>query len=358
MARRTREELIEEIKNHLSRKPLSINELADEKLKSNWSTIRDIIQFMEKLDIVEAVNPSDKIKEYRLIKLIIKKRNDTWFGLPLTEEEEKTIKHLFSRIKSLFLEKLHRSPKDTEVQKTAIEVAKACNLNIPRGWYLFGLITVMKYDDRINYQTSSVACPEEKVDREILISIESCKQIKYVRDLSKRQYEKYDNKLYKIKEELKKVNNQRLDLNNTNSRKTLQKLLSALLFYLPTDENAQEVIGVTSDYVNTMNRLLVSKIDLNDLKSDLSDAFDAIWKYLATYYFFDTVTDTGNYDRKTIYEGYFKSSLEDRKEIAYEHINYLKEQIQKEDEIPILKLENPETDIIRKTYEDMAREIK
>ena len=358
MGRRTRGELIEEIKNNLARKPLSINELADDKLNSNWSTIRDIIQFMEKLDLVEAINPQDKLKVYRLTKAIIQKRKDTWFGLPLTEEEEKTIHHLFSRIKQLFLEKLNRAPKDTEVQKTAVDVANACNLKIPMGWYLFGLITVMRYDNKVDYNSSSIDCPPEKVDQEILMSIENCKKITYVRELAKRQYEIYDKKLYQIKEELKKINNQRLDLNDINSRKILQKLFSSLLFYLPTGDDAKEIIGIATDYVNVMNQLIISKLDLNELKSDLSDAFDSVWRYIATYCFFDTVTETGNYDKKTIYEIYFKSSMEDRKEIAYEHIDYLRELVPKEDEIPVLRLENDKGDIIRKTYEEMAMETK
>ena len=96
-----------------------------------------------------------------------------------------------SRIKQLFLEKLNRAPKDTEVQKTAVDVANACNLKIPMGWYLFGLITVMRYDNKVDYNSSLIDCPPEKVDQEILMSIENCKKITYVRELAKRQYEIY-----------------------------------------------------------------------------------------------------------------------------------------------------------------------
>jgi len=354
--RRTKEELIEDIRHYLAVESLSINDLA-EKLESNWSTVRDILQFMENLDLVESEKGTERFKLYKM-KTRPKKREDTFFGVPLSRKDEKTLHHLFSRIKQIFLENMDRPPKDTEMQKIAVDVALECNLNVPMGWYLFGLITVMRYDETRDYPQTSIDCEPGKLDSEILKFIEYYR-VKYTRELVKKQYEKFGNKLYLAKEELRKLGHERLDLNNIENKKAVQKLLSTFLFYLPTKEDSKEIVEIATNYVNIMNKLLISKINLNDLKSDLVDAFEATWRCIATYYFFETICETKKYDRVVLYDNFFKLPLEDRKEIAIEYINHLENLLPEETEIPVLKIEKVEAvDLIKKSYEEMAKDTE
>ncbi len=65
--RRTKNEILKGIIKTLSKKELSINEIAT-KIKANWSTVSSTLSFMKQLQLVEETITTHKIRIFKLTK--------------------------------------------------------------------------------------------------------------------------------------------------------------------------------------------------------------------------------------------------------------------------------------------------
>lgn len=65
--RRTKEQIMKKILKSLSKKDLSINEIARD-INANWSTVEETLKFMSNLRLVKEVISTPKIRIFRLTK--------------------------------------------------------------------------------------------------------------------------------------------------------------------------------------------------------------------------------------------------------------------------------------------------
>ncbi|MFH0874770.1 MAG: hypothetical protein V1859_02445 [archaeon] len=350
MARRTKEKLLIDILDQLKQRESSINDLVKD---SNWSTIRDAVYLLKELGLVDIREEKNaqvcSLKKGVDVDMEGTVNSNTLFKIPITEEQNNLFSFVFSEIKKKFIEKWNREPKTTEAEKIAAEVIYDMKLNLPIGWYLHGMIPAKKYETSQIYVFKEPVNHKE-INKEIHKKIEEYGKYQYINDLIRAQYKKHQNKLYQIKEELKKIIMPSVDLNNLETKTTLLKFMRHLLFELPRKEDASELCEIVNNYVSIMDEIFLSSIDLNQYKVDLFTTFESIWQYIATYNFFDSLAEY--YDRIILYR-YFYSPLESAKDVAVESVKILADLCPPLKEMPELNIESDTEEIIRKSYQDM-----
>ena len=145
--RKTPQQIKEEILSILNDGPLSIEQIR-KKVESNWSTINVYLEELSKEGKVKEIVSADKAKIYQRI------LGDTYFDMPITDNERKKFRTLFSLILQEY--KLIGSiPTKTHFAKCAVHVIKneSSGLSdLPTIWYLYGLIPQMIADPSQDYQ--------------------------------------------------------------------------------------------------------------------------------------------------------------------------------------------------------------
>ena len=90
--RKTPQQIKEEILSHLDKQPLSVEQLRKNIEDSNWATINKYLEELKAEGEVKEIISTEKIKIYqRVVK-------DTYFNLPITNEQRKKFRTLFSMI--------------------------------------------------------------------------------------------------------------------------------------------------------------------------------------------------------------------------------------------------------------------
>ena len=112
--------------------------------------LKSILKDLEKAKVIIVAEDSDE-KKYSCADIITKKREDTYFGLNLSERDENLINYLYAKIKMYWVQKTGRDPKKVEVNKTIARIDKEYNLNLPIGWYLHGQMCIMAYNEQQIY---------------------------------------------------------------------------------------------------------------------------------------------------------------------------------------------------------------
>src|SRR4030066_2316612 len=91
MARKTSDQIKDEILFSLNAHPLSIDQIR-KKVESNWSTINNYLDELTKEGKVKEIISADKAKIYQRI------FGDTYFDIPISDLERKKFRTLFSLI--------------------------------------------------------------------------------------------------------------------------------------------------------------------------------------------------------------------------------------------------------------------
>ena len=112
--RKTTQQIKEEILSSLNKCPLSIEQIR-KKAESNWSTINNYLEELKKERKVKEILSTDKAKIYQKI------FGDTYFDIPITEEERKKFRTLFSLIIQEY-KSYRKIPSKTHLAKCAVHV--------------------------------------------------------------------------------------------------------------------------------------------------------------------------------------------------------------------------------------------
>jgi len=305
-----KQRIIEELDKQ--QKPLSIQDISKE-IGSNWLTIKDYIKELQQERKVKEIVLGDK-KVFRLV------REDTYLDIPITRKEKEIFYFLFDNAKKLFKELGRENPTKTDINKSIIKVIDQFNISVPIVWYLYGKMALLKYEIEKDYATSYI--PENY--KEILVFFrETINQIakkKNSKEVREDQYLYYGKTLYQIKEEiydfiLKK------DLDK--HKEKLKELFSNFLVCLSSQEDFNEINELVSKFVMIIRKMAYLE-NINSHKKRVIESFDAIWKMIAMYMFYDSLTKYFRFKNKEeIKSMYFEDTLNNKISIAQEMISDL-----------------------------------
>ncbi len=267
--KKSREEIASLIISNLNEKPLSTQQLS-EKIKSNWSTINEVLEELKKEGKVREIISTGKISIYRLSDYPV------FYGLPIQKKHRDTASFLFSQISKAWQTKYKSPPPATIIQKIAVDVAKEYKLDIPILPFHYGLVLPIF---AVEKQTEKMFVPPNA--KEIISVINKVlpqhSEKAWKEELN--QYRKYNMLFYLAKSKLE------LAFKSNNKRETESAILQ-LSWEFPNNEINRSIFGLFERFINCGIILLNWKNYKSDV-SELKELFEKIWDLITSNMFFN-----------------------------------------------------------------------
>lgn len=352
MGKKTKEELIEEILSALNKKKNTINEIANH-IGSNWTTVRETLDLLEKYGLV-GYRTEKNVKTYFRKKGREETENEdheSYFNLPLTEKQKEIAHSLLGTVQQEYKRRKGKNPGKIVMQKIAEDVNIKSDLDLPSGWYLFGITSVVCYDPSKEYPENTELIGG-KIKKEVSSVVDEYLRLKTIEDVMIHQYRKHGKKLYIAKLSLSKLGHMGVNLQDRETKQAVQEYLSDFLLYLPKGKYSEEVQDVVNRYVLTMNKLLLGKENLNKIKQYLCVAFNAVWEYVAAFHFYNDLLEY--YDPAELLP--VKEKMSNAKRDAIEQIEFISEYYSPKKKPPELKIKTPAEKLIRDTFIEISKE--
>jgi len=300
--KKTSLEIKESILRELKKSPKTITEIS-EAISSNWLTTEKFLKELREEKKVKELVSTEKKKIYQLI------TGDTYFNLPITEDEGQKFRALFRLILDEYKKK-NKTPSKTELSKCAVEVInnpEAGLSNLPVIWYLYGMIPIVVADPYKSYEE------EVKLENKIQIikTIQNYRDdndFKDKRQIDIEQHKEYNKELYTLADDFLDEINQ-IPFN----KEKVLKILNKFFIICPIDNEFPEVFEFTDRFVSTVNKLSLMN-NLKEHKKEISLTFNALWKYIATYEVYKSLVSQKRFkDNSVILEFYIGNLLEARR---------------------------------------------
>ncbi len=313
-------EFLKSILDSLSAEPKNILEISKD-AKTSWESTKNALERLSELGIV--IKDKRGERDYYLINPnpIAKNTNyityDTYFNLPINNEDKEKIHTYFSYIKELWNKETGKNPTITQLYKVLAKLNYDLNLGLPIGWYLYGLNSVVIYETEIEYKKQFVI--EKETKDKIIEIITKYKEFNKIRDLKKFQYKEFDKKSYLMKEEI-------LDNFYYNSPFISKELIGnvkkliSFLFKDNIDVNTiqylNEFLGLMYELKNTSNDLVL------EAKEEIIETFKEMWKLVAMNYY---KNDLKRMYEKEILNKCFEPEIKKQKENLLNNFSILEE---------------------------------
>ena len=308
--RKTAEQIKDEILSCLNIGPLSIEQIRL-KVESNWSTVSNYLEELSKDGKVKEILSADRAKIYQRV------FGDTYFNIPISDEERKKFRSLFSIILQEYKLK-GETPTKTCFSKCAVHVIRK-NIpelsSLPVVWYLYGQIPQMIADPSLDYSQELKFQNENKIRHIIVEFIESNKNRK-TNEIHKAQHREYNEELYILADEFFDVLNKK-DWKNEEILEILNKFFIAC----PVDKDFPEVFDLTEKVLSIIRKLSIMKVELQNHKKEILLLFDSLWKFIALYkLYISKITGPNAMEKDKLLNYYLGAPLEARKSILHESI--------------------------------------
>lgn len=353
MARGSTQVLIRRIIENISKKSMSVKEIADN-IGMHRTAITRYLNILKESGLLLEEHEG-KRKKFSLSPVY---RTDTYFGLPLDEKTEKEVNTLFYLIRDNWKKYSSNKLLKTNAQKIAYKVIISCNLNIPCGWYIYGGISVPAYNDSIDYHNYGLS---KEVENCVEETTQEYAKNKFAWKIKKQQYEEFKKKLYDIKEGILSIlYSGRFDEDPSKSISDLIKKVRKLISLAPRNsrEKYNEILDSYQDLMldvyNSGEEFILEN------KREIILLFESIWKYIALFNF---KNDLRKYYPERVLEAHFKLDISQQEDDIVELGTELQSRMPKEesmgnelkDALSKMKILSPEEKEKRKEEIDKLR---
>lgn len=267
-------ELVRKIVDQLSPDPQSIQEIAD-KVEADRQAVTKYLEELEDAGLVKDQKKGRTRKFY----ISSYERKDTYFDLPLDEEDKKVLKTLFGVITRKFREENGKTPSKLEAQKMAVKVIHDTSLELPTGRYMYGSITPLNYTPGKTYPEGPLP-REDKVLEAVDAAVEKYSG-RETGEVMEEQYREEGMRLHQIRQEISSM------IFEGTGGEELQQELYRFLSHLPElDSGAEELVvdfvavapdlveGETSELVLEVFQKVWELVSLYVLHADLEENYE------------------------------------------------------------------------------------
>lgn len=306
--RKSIREVADSIKTAVSMEDQSILEIA-KKAKLDWATTQKWLETLASLGFVIESSKGNK----RLFRLSDTVDQKTLFGIPIGTDDANVIRYIYATTRKLWKEKTGEYPSKSHVQKVLAHVNKEMKLSLPVGWYLYGEVCILPYDNELQYTYTDFENKKE-IKTAIEQAVGELAPLKTTRNLRKYIYEKNHNELYIHKE---KVSNMRYGALSPDNLESFIHLLLEMIPHLP--QNDKKTAQLFTDYIGTV--MDVKKCIIVDTKIEkdksmkiwslIFDSFDILWSTVAIASFRNSLLQTNKFSLELL-ENRFKSRLDEQ----------------------------------------------
>ncbi|MEK6913812.1 MAG: hypothetical protein AABW47_04045 [Nanoarchaeota archaeon] len=274
--RKTPEEIKQKILEVLNDKPLNALEIS-KAIGSNWSTVKTYIA-----DLIEEKKVKEIIFNGQIIYL--KLTEDTYFNIPIKEEERKLFKFIFYNAIQKYKEITGKQIRRTELAKLCAEITTELKLQIPIVWYIYGPMPLMIIDIQKNYTTDFVPDNSQEIKKAIERWIRNSTK-NLIRELRVEYYQKSKNEVYVVKEEIYwKL--EKKDYNNLSD--LFFNFLTSIVAY---NKGFEQIVSPLYRIVSGAE--YIKLLENKEFHSKLFLTFDCVWKYIAIHMLVDSLIKIG-----------------------------------------------------------------
>ncbi len=293
-------EVIEKVKRALDETPRSINEIA-ERADTDWATTQRWLEILRSLGYAH----QKVVGSHPLFFVKHLSSSRTLFDIPISQTDEKVIHFIYAKAQELWKKKTNSSLGKSHAQKIVARVNKELDLKLPVGWYLYGQVCVLPYDDAVTYESVSFS-GSEKMIAAIEKAVEDFIPLTSTKKLRKYHYEENHNELYLLKEQVIECRSFSFDAEH------IEKLIRILLDMIPLlPKSNRELIQFFTDFIGeTMDvKKTVSSAEhsfdaekVMRIKRLFFDGFDAIWRLIAIESYKSSLMETGKFSKELLEE--------------------------------------------------------
>ncbi len=296
------EDVKERILDSLWLKPFTIQQISKE-IDSNWITVEKFTEELKQEGKIKEVISTDKLTLYQKVD------TDTYYNLPLKKEDKEMFKFIFSTLLNEYKKK-GKTPNRTEFTKSAVDVIHETNTNLPVVWYLYGQIPLMIADPQKDYSTQFKPDNYKEIEK-ISEKIVNNQNYLNTKELKLDHYEKYNKKLYTIKEGLLSA------LKDKDTKKILD-LFNKFYIECPIGQD-EEMFFLTDRLCVVVQKLKLLKL-LEENVINIALALDSLWKYMALNQMIHSLAKDKRYKKNELMQFYFNPVVETKKYMAKEGI--------------------------------------
>lgn len=313
--KKTFEEINKAILEKLNEGPQTAQDIALG-ISSNWKTVKDYLKELVEEGKVKEVVATENVSYYK------RTSGDTYFDLPISEEERNKFRTLFYLIKEGYKKK-NKELNRTHLAKCAVHLIKEDDFgelkNLPVVWYLYGALPqmVLSVADEASEDYSFIE--KQKIEKSISLYVLKNGD-KSAKQLQKEQHENYGQKIYCLIDDLSdELNKESLDNQKING------LLNEFFIECPVDPKFPEIFDLSEEVISVMGKLILLKEDLGKYRKQILITLDALWKFIALYYLYKSKIEGDNrMDKKILLNFYLGEALEDRKRVLGESFSELR----------------------------------
>ena len=286
--------LIKKVIDCLRAGPMTVSEIVKE-TGMDRAAIGRYVNILKDGNILD----EDQLGKSKKLLLVQAYRSDTYFGLPLDPEAEKKVSSLYSSIKRNWKKLSERKLLRTHVQKIAYGVITSCDelKKIPHGWYLYGGVCVLNYDDSREYHYYGFT---KKTEAAIKKETEKHARNKFAWQSKLSQYEETGNELYLKKEKILAILfGPGFEKDPKSSLYVLVKEIRRLVSMAPRPKRGEyyKILDAYQDLMLDVTNKFEGRV-ISDHRKEITQLFEAVWKYIALFNFKDCLA--GFYSRKML----------------------------------------------------------
>ncbi len=294
MGKRSSRELVGDIAGVLTDDPQSIQEISD----SVDADRQSVTKYLEELRDAGIVKEK-KSGRSRTFYVSEYEDNETYFRLPLENEQRTKLKALFKTIHEKYGEQFDKTPGKLISQKIAVKVIGDLGLDLPFGRYRYGSITAMNFTPGDGNNIGPVDFGPDFSTEDVEDKVEETVEDFGTRGFEEtrmKQYEDEDMELYLLKEDIM------ADLaGNIEDKSEFEKKLYRFLAKTPElDDKVDEALV---DFISVSTDLLDKPANRAKVIQAFQDFWDLIAFYclkedLSKYYSEETLEDRIGTDRE------------------------------------------------------------
>ncbi len=272
MPKKETADVVKRVAAVLTEEPKTVAEIAED-ARVSWEGAKKALELLVSLGLAVAEREGKRVK-YRRGE---KKGTVGYFGMPVGREEREKIRNAYGLIRKVWEETTGKKPTRVQVYKVLARINREFKMEIPMGRYLYGEIPPVPYREEEAYPIPSGG---EWV--QIGESIRKLAEIygdRPVWQMVRDYYMENGLRAHRIRGLIASM----LARMKKDDVPRVTEYLTRMLIELD-DRESREYLAEFMGYVN--NLVFAKGID-EELRTILVDAFDSIWKFIATRMYYD-----------------------------------------------------------------------
>ena len=285
MGKRSSRELVGDIAGALTNDPQSIQSISDA-VEADRQSVTKYLEELRDAGIVKE-DKSGRTREFYVSEY---EDNETYFELPLKNDEKERLKALFNKIMGEYRDQFDETPGKLMSQKIAVKVIKEMNLDLPFGRYQYGSITPMNFTpgdaNNVGPVDFGPDFSEDEIDETVEDAVEEYGELGF-REARRKQYDEEGMKLYQLKEEILELLAGKID-----DSSVLERKLYSFLAKTPSlDDEVEEALV---DFIAVAPDLVGDRFN----RSQVSTTFEQLWELIAFYCLREDMSE--HYDEEVV----------------------------------------------------------